>query len=647
MHFENFFYIYFLPLAVVPLIIYLIFRKKPKKIIFSSLFLLRSITKSVNRKTRLKDIILLIIRTAIAALIVLMFAGPFFGKRQGYESSGRNAVFIYIDTSPSMAAGDQKGSYLDKAKTALVRTLDILSENDKVFINTTDPDFNFKGTRSDALKIIGDIGFFGRERSFVSVLKNQDSLFSEMKDINKLFIAFTDANLECGTEIPEADGYSRTAVLFDTADSEEDASIDTLFFSGSGILNASLSVPDGYETVFDVFKNGAKIYSENIKGDKNPVRSITLDTASKRYSEDLFTASIGDDGNNSNNIYRIVLPMAEKRRVLVAGEERSPAGRKIAALLNSGKDSLFLISFINPALINSVRLEDYTLMIFAVPPEVNSFTAGEIKKFVSNGGGVYFTAGSKLNLNSYNSNLIPVLGMPEVYGLDKRSGSYSQIAIKERDHTVFEDVFLDGQKGLSSVEVYGHFRFSAKGWNVIAETGGYPILMEKTLGRGKIILLSTGLEGDESNILDNGIAIPFVYNALLYMADGTVSGSDMLTVGDRLKPGRRSYLTVHGKIPEPGTDELSETFVLKREGFYSIFESDGKLLRTVGVNNEREKRVSCRDFLEKRFTGTVIFDENTDILSEILRGGGRDMTVKLIIAISLLIAAEILIVRFF
>jgi hypothetical protein len=74
---------YFLPAAVVPAVIYLIFRKKPRKVVFSSLFLMKDISRKMNRRTRIKDIILLILRTLAVLSVILLFAVPYSGAAPG------------------------------------------------------------------------------------------------------------------------------------------------------------------------------------------------------------------------------------------------------------------------------------------------------------------------------------------------------------------------------------------------------------------------------------------------------------------------------------------------------------------------------------------------------------------------------------
>jgi hypothetical protein len=643
MGFESQFYIYFLPVALIPLIIYLIFRKKPQKIVFSSLYLLRDITKNINRKTRLKDIILLIIRTLAAALIVLLFSKPFWGDRSGYDSSGRNALVFYLDSSPSMNSSIDGRTVFDVAKSTLIRALDKSSENDRIHIFTSDPSYFFRGNRSDALKIISDIPAYGRERSLKEILDNTDSLFSEIDDTNKMFFMFTDGNSEPPLEEQTDHSFYKCAVIFDLKVEYSNSSIDSMFFTARNLVNVKVSASGKEQSALDVYKNGVRIYSENITWNGPGDKTVIIDTGIKRSAGEIFTSSLEEDDNIADNTFNAVLSRSDLKKILITGNENSAESKKISALLNSDRDPVFSIEFIEPSLINTVKLNDFDLIFFNAAADMNSFSSSALKRFLEDGKSMFFCSGSDLNLNSYNSGLID-LGMPTISGLEKNTGSYSAVSIKEISHPAFEDVFLSGKTNLSSVEIYSFFKFSDKNWKVLANAGNFPLLMENRIGKGRVLLLTTGLKKEDSNILDNGIAVPLIYNALLYLASGDINRNLSYTVGDRINTLKRSYLTEYGKTPETGKDELSDKFTLGREGFFSIFNDDGTFERNIAVNNQIEKRTSCLPFLEKKFERNVFVNPNGDG-DDIIVSGAEDLTQFIFMLIAFLIVIEMLVVR--
>ena len=85
--------------VMVPVIIHFLFRKKSKKIRFPSLLLLKMVRKKVTRYHRLKELLLLLMRMCIIALIALALARPFI---PGFGSPGETLVLFVVDDSLSM-----------------------------------------------------------------------------------------------------------------------------------------------------------------------------------------------------------------------------------------------------------------------------------------------------------------------------------------------------------------------------------------------------------------------------------------------------------------------------------------------------------------------------------------------------------------
>ena len=62
--------------ASIPLIIHLITRQKVKRVFFSSLYFLRELRTQKIRRIKIRQILLLILRTLIILLLILAFARP-------------------------------------------------------------------------------------------------------------------------------------------------------------------------------------------------------------------------------------------------------------------------------------------------------------------------------------------------------------------------------------------------------------------------------------------------------------------------------------------------------------------------------------------------------------------------------------------
>lgn len=110
--------------AAIPLAIHLLSRRRYRIIRWPSMtFLLRAHQRN-RRRTRLEELLLLLLRCAAMALVGLLLARPFFEPRQLWGDAGAAVatenVFV-LDDSMSMGYRVESGAVFDRAREALVR----------------------------------------------------------------------------------------------------------------------------------------------------------------------------------------------------------------------------------------------------------------------------------------------------------------------------------------------------------------------------------------------------------------------------------------------------------------------------------------------------------------------------------------------
>src|SRR2546430_10939331 len=109
----------------IPVLIHLIQRERKRVIEFPSLMFLRRIPYQSVRRRRIRHWLLLAMRAAALALIVLAFARPFFRQNAlaaAAAAGGAREVVILLDQSSSMGYADHWQKAQDAAR-AIVRGL--------------------------------------------------------------------------------------------------------------------------------------------------------------------------------------------------------------------------------------------------------------------------------------------------------------------------------------------------------------------------------------------------------------------------------------------------------------------------------------------------------------------------------------------
>jgi len=106
----------------VPIFIHLIRKHQGKKLDFPSLMFLRQLPVRSVKRLRVRDWVLLLLRAAALALIVLAFARPVLqigAEEAGDTGDGLREVVLVLDRSWSMTRGDRWDDALDEARDVL------------------------------------------------------------------------------------------------------------------------------------------------------------------------------------------------------------------------------------------------------------------------------------------------------------------------------------------------------------------------------------------------------------------------------------------------------------------------------------------------------------------------------------------------
>jgi hypothetical protein len=106
--------------VAVPILLHLLRRKPQQRLPFSSLIFLDESPPTLTRRNRIDDWWLLLIRMAVIAMIVLAFMRPFWNNRETTtRASVATARVLLLDTSASLRAGDRWTQSLAKAREVI------------------------------------------------------------------------------------------------------------------------------------------------------------------------------------------------------------------------------------------------------------------------------------------------------------------------------------------------------------------------------------------------------------------------------------------------------------------------------------------------------------------------------------------------
>jgi len=123
--------------TALPLLIHLFTRSKSKTILFGSLRFLKELQQQKIRNIKLRQILLLILRTLIILLLVLAFARPTLRSSLGNDSTAKTSAVIVLDNSYSMATLSEGEMLFQTAQQKAVELVEAMRPGDEIYLLTS------------------------------------------------------------------------------------------------------------------------------------------------------------------------------------------------------------------------------------------------------------------------------------------------------------------------------------------------------------------------------------------------------------------------------------------------------------------------------------------------------------------------------
>ena len=185
--------------GIIPVLIHLFVKYRPKIVYFSSLRFLKEIQKNQAKIIKLRQILLLITRILIIVFLILALSRPIIKTLVPSARWGTHAptvAVLIIDNSFSMNYLDEDQTLLDRTKETAVEIVDMLNDNDKVMLLTLNQHYNSQNNYfSKPSKIkdkINKISITDNSQLIKSVLLTAEMELAHQDVINKEIYFITD-----------------------------------------------------------------------------------------------------------------------------------------------------------------------------------------------------------------------------------------------------------------------------------------------------------------------------------------------------------------------------------------------------------------------------------------------------------------------
>jgi hypothetical protein len=543
MNFLNPLYLLAAIAAAVPIIIHLLHRQRVKIEEFPSLEFVRKMLRRKTRRFRLKQLLLLIIRTLIVLFIALALARPTL--MHGSPSRGHLATtaVIVLDNSMSMWRREANRILFDVAREKAMEVLGHFDRNDEVYILTASAGgkaLNERGT--------GDMEKLARELAEIELTYAATDLVSPLRRAAAIVRESTNPNKEIYliSDMQRA-GWGDIDQKIDAGDSGARLMIVDLGqeIPNSCVKDITFSMPSGTDDLYmDVTfgRSGMRSAGGSAQGRVAEVflKETLLERAVFSAGEAMEQRerfrlprtqgpAWGDVRLAGDNLEaddaRFFALTARKRRVGIAGDDYY-----VKTALSPEGGGLFQPVRIEEGGITNEALAGVDILVLSNVVRLSPLEAEALSSFVEGGGRVIIFLGNRVDTGAYNRNLLPLLGDASISGIYGGEGGFYTIERFEREHPIFAK-FRSDENPFEDIRFYSFMKVDPGTGNVIARfSDGSPAAVQ--LG-DRAVLFTFPADASWTDFTLAPQFLPFVHEVSLFLSSAMGFGENY-TIGDEV-----------------------------------------------------------------------------------------------------------------
>lgn len=560
--------------AAIPLLIYLLNVRKPKKVLFSTLAFFDSLKQSALKRIRIKRFLLLAVRILAILMLVIAAARPYLPSGFGTASEGEpKAIVILIDNSPSMEQVDQDGPYFDQAVKLAEELIEMADPDDRFMLNVTNGESlsaPFVSPDGALARISGvqvaNKGNYTEERLRESVRRLQ-----QVQEPNRYIYFITDAQATQLQQVAEGDPVENEDIQLQLF------TLGTADPSNTGIEGVELETVTEGETEHVRLRSSVKNYGINRAQnqflsfivDGELVSQQPIDLSPNSSGEFLFRVPASDRSNipvelqiegdelTFDNRFFAAVQLPDVRNIAVITEQDDNAGFQsyLTPMLEVMNQDLerFDVTFYTINQLQASELASYDAVVLDGVQSIPDYLSQAVLDLVQGGGGALLMPAADGSIDSYNR----LLGFGNSGRYGDVIGSYGsfdvidRMAVPELGHPIIDTIFEkpeDEEVRLNVPEIFYYYQIEqgsgGDSFSILSTRTGNSFLQENRVGNGRMIYSAVGSDPGWSNFPVKPFFAPLFFRTVEYLAHGEGPSLNIHTLGEPFR----------AVIPEPVED---------------------------------------------------------------------------------------------
>jgi hypothetical protein len=527
-----------LALLGIPVLVHLTRRDRAAPVPFPSLMFVRKLPQATTRRRRLRDLPLLLLRALALLLLVAAFARPLLDRARAATDGGQGGreLVVLLDRSYSMDAPGRWARAQDAARRA-VETLGPDDRGSVVLFDATAVVVAEHAAGGAALRRAIDSAHVGAGATrYAPALAVASRILARSPLARREALLVTDfqraawqdapeARLPSGARLTWADVGGTMPVDVAVAAVElrrETAREDS---TGERVRPVARLVMRGNGTARTVpltlAVNGRDVQTRSVVVTPSAPATVTFDPIPVPPGWSHATVRIPADSLTADDAFHFTFARGQTMRVLlVAGASRNgDAGLFLRRALAVGDAPPTVVTAIAPGALSGGTLGTHALVVLHDAP-VRGAAGRQLADWVQRGGGLLVALGDASAAPAWEPALAAQLPARIGDVVDRTAGGGARLAAFEQSHPVFAP-FAGPHSGDLTAPRMLRFRTltPAADARVIARfEDGSPALIERTVGRGRILLWASTLDTWWTDVALDPVYVPLVHGMATHAA---------------------------------------------------------------------------------------------------------------------------------
>lgn len=514
-------------LIAIPIIIHLLNLRKHRTVYFSNVDLLKTIKKASRKRSKLKELLILLSRIAAIVLLVFAFAKPYIPQGGTVQERAKNITGIYIDNSYSMNTDGPEGRAFESARQKAYSIVNGSKPDTRFFIITNDFDIyqNRLYSRTEMIQLIGNIEVSHNVLPMSMVQTRFSKLMEDFLFETNRSLYFISDFQQFSADINNFE--QDTAVQYNflpvKVNTPANIYIDSCWFeepthhlSQNETLYAKLingSNEDYYKLPVNFYLNDTLRALATVDLPAQQELIVSLQYKNLRTGLHVGRVEITDYPIVYDNTMHVAYEVQKSLNVLVVESNPDLFSKYVQAMY--ANDDYVQLDVVLSNRLRISSLKNYSVIFLNALTEISSGLADELKQYVQQGGSLLIIPPEELNFEAY-SDFLQSFNMQAYLSADTVQVPLYDIPY---EHILYKNVFSDKNRKVEMPVIKKRFLFneqhSFSGQNILMFADNNAALVSNTYDRGKVYAFSFPLSNPQNRFVDHVMFFPTIYNIVL------------------------------------------------------------------------------------------------------------------------------------